>query len=171
MQAARYNLEVTTTAKLFYHYIAFTFAWFRIIDHTLTLCIGSARLLAQAHAVAAPPPFRGDHYRLRFYEPWQRHISGLFFALQVISEWCLEVIAHDVWKSLLNDVWRSLLYDVCRSLLTRCLQVIAEWCLQVIADMMVASQQQAGLVLSIAGDFFSPAMPCKISPDVDPVLV
>ena len=56
MQAARYNLDVTTTAKLIYHYIAFTFAWFRIIDHTLTLCIGAV-------AVAAPPPFRGDHYR------------------------------------------------------------------------------------------------------------
>ena len=46
------------------------------------------------------------------------------------------------------------------------LQVIAEWCLQVIVDMIVAPQQQTGLVLWIVGDFFS----SNALPAVDPVL-
>ena len=42
MQAALYNPEVMTPARLITRYIVFTFAWFSPIDRTLTLCIGSA---------------------------------------------------------------------------------------------------------------------------------
>ena len=37
MQVARYNLKATTLGGLISHYMVFTFAWFRLMDHTLTL--------------------------------------------------------------------------------------------------------------------------------------
>ena len=114
MQAARYNLEVTTTAKLIYCYMAFTFAWFRIIDHTLSPCVLVPPLSScpcrRRRCTAAFPRWSLSSRGGGFMSPGRDTL--------VVCPLSCRSLLNDVWRSLLNDVCRSFPNDVCRSLLT-----------------------------------------------------
>ena len=141
MQAARYNLEVTTPKMLICRYIVFTFACLCLIDRTLTLWSDSAFKLV---SVLSPRRRRSalsvTVTRRRFYEPSESNIPSKHEAFSTV------VLTLDQHRRR----WAGIKTTLAEFL------VFAEFvlCPGCHCRATLASQQQIGRVLSMGSRIF-----------------